>query len=63
MKKAKCFLKEFWLLHVLAILWVTASAVLIICVESVVVRLLPIIIIFLAGALEGIIFDEFYFDD
>lgn len=63
MKKAKCFLKEFWLLHVLVLLWVTASAVLIICNESVVVRLLPIIIIFLAGALEGIIFDEFYFDD
>lgn len=57
MKKAKCFLKEFWLLHVLVLLWVTASAALIICAESVVVKLLPIILIFLSGALEGLLFD------
>lgn len=63
MKKAKIFLKEFWLLHGLVLLYVTASAVLIICEESVVVKLLPIILIFLAGALEGIVFDEFYFDE
>lgn len=63
MKKAKCFLKEFWLLHVFVLWCVTASAVLIICEESVVVKLLPIILIFLVGALEGIILDEFYFDE
>lgn len=63
MKKAKCFLKEFWLLHVIVLLWVTASAVLIICDETVAVRLLSIIIIFLTGALEGIVLDVFYFDD
>lgn len=61
--KLKNYLKEFWPLHVLALLGVTESAVLIICDESVAVRLLPIIIIFLTGALEGIIFAEFYFDD
>lgn len=57
--KLKNYLKEFWLLHVLALLWVTASAVLIICEESVVVKLLAMILIFLAGALEGFLFDLF----
>lgn len=55
--KLKDYLKEFWLLHVVVFLLVTASAVLIICSESVVVKLLPIILIFLSGALEGILFD------
>lgn len=63
MKKAKRFLKEFWMLHVHVLLCVTASAVLIICEESVVVKLLPIVLIFLVGALEGFLFDEFYYDE
>ena len=51
------YLKELWMLHVLALLCVTESAVLIICAESVVIKLLSIILIFLAGSLEGILFD------